>query len=155
MLLGEFFKTLIKRSNSTDHRWCLPCKSVITSLKIVWSELEMMAVNNCKTKFVGLHRTCARSPTLQLSNLNKCYAVCFTAACIRPVTGRHFLLPSQLAPTVVTLRGLFLRWHCTRLLWAFLKRQHVLFAVGPLWFDCDKRCNARLYKVSAMWANFP
>ncbi len=39
------------------HTWYLWAQSFITLLKLIWGEYDIVALNECKKKCVGLHRT--------------------------------------------------------------------------------------------------
>ncbi len=53
-----------------SHTWYLSAQSIVLLVKPVWREYDMVAMNEGKTKCVGLQRTWVSKRTVDLSDSN-------------------------------------------------------------------------------------
>ncbi len=72
------------------HTWYLSAQSFIRLFKLIWGEYDIVAMNEWKKKWVGLHRTWVSKRTVSLSFLETMSHLCahkqFLGRSLKPVT---------------------------------------------------------------------
>ncbi len=84
------------------HSWCLSAQSFIRLLKLVWREYDIVAMNEWKTKCVGLQWTWVSKRTVfhlsKSGNLGERKFLLWLYPC-RPISTKVTLLPHFLRPS--------------------------------------------------------